>query len=399
MQRLWDPRGTGGLAEMTRVLMLLANPFLHDSRVASEAPSLQRAGYEVTVLAWDRQGTAPPEEVREGVRIVRLRNTFGMRLRRYDFFRLRPFWRLAFRRALELHAATPFSIVHAHDLDTLPAGVRFKEATGARLVYDAHEIFPYLLELTPARRWAPRFAAMERRLVPAADLVIAAGPAHQEYLAPMTRAPVVLVTNSKALVDDAYRPPANKRMTVAYLGGLDPTRLLIPLAELAVEDPGFDVEIGGLGPLAPVLRDLAAKSSGNLRFLGLLPMTEVLPRTRASDVVFSVFNPAYRLNQIGVPNKFFEALVCGRPVLVSQGMRIASEVESSRCGLAIAYTKDALRAALSLLQGNPALREEMGRNALRLAKDRYNWAREEERLLAAYRGLVVPTHAPTGGLV
>ncbi len=376
------------MAVHARVLMVLSNGFTHDPRVAAEAASLTRAGYDVTVLGWDRAGTLPPKEVRDSVRVVRVRSTFGMRLRRYDIFRLRPFWRLALARALALHAETPFEVVHCHDLDTLPVGVRFKERTGARLVYDAHEVFPYLVELSRARRWAGKFEAMERRLVPDADLLVAAGPGHRDYLSPMARARVHVVTNSKRLAFGAYAPPTNERMTVAYYGGLEPSRLLVPLAELAVEDASFDVEVAGSGPLADAIRTLAARSRGNLRYLGVIPMDDVLPKTGAADVVFSVFDPSYRLNVLGTPNKFFEALACGRPILVSKGTWVGRAVEAAECGLAIEYSKPALRGAIQVLRQDRALRERMGRNALRLAQDRYNWAREEATLLAAYDGLL-----------
>lgn len=375
---------------MTRVLMLLGNGFTHDPRVHAEALSLAAAGYDVTVLAWDRRGALPEEEQANGVRVVRIRNTLGMRLRLFDIFRLKPFWRLATRRALALHAATPFSVVHCHDLDTLPSGVRFKERTNARLVYDAHEIFPYVIELSRARRWTGRFEALERRLVPHADLIVAAGPGQRDYLRPMTEAPIAVVTNSKPLAFSGYEPPTTKRMTVAFYGGLDPVRLLVPLAELAVEDGSFDFEVAGDGSLTEEIRALAARSHGHIRYLGIVPMDEVLSRTRANDVVFSMANPVHRISKIGVPNKFFEALVAGRPILVTRGTWVGSEVEAAQCGLAIDYSKAALHEALKELGQDPALRERLGRNALRLAQDRYNWAREERVLLEAYRGIGVP---------
>lgn len=382
------PFGVGmTMPSPTRVLMTVSNPFTHDPRVSAEAQSLARAGYDVTVLAWDRGGTVPAKEVRDGVRIVRVRTTWRMKLLRYDIFRLRPFWRLAFRHAAILHRQTPFDVVHCHDLDTLPIGARLKETFGLRLVYDAHEIFPYMVELSRAKPWVRRFAELDCRLVPSADLVVLAGPAYQPYFSPLARGTVVVVTNSRPLEDGAYEPSSGDRMTIAYYGGFDPNRLLLPLAELAVEDDSFAVEIAGSGPLRDRLQELASRSRGNLRYLGMLSMAEVLPRTRKADVVFAVFDPAARLHKLAPPNKFFEALACGRPILVSKGTWVGDEVEAAGCGLAIEYSKAALREAIAALRQDPALRERMGRNALRFARDRYNWAREEATLLAAYDGL------------
>src|SRR3989304_1230682 len=185
------------------------------------------------------------------------------------------------------------------------------------------------------RARGPGCEGMARPLMPHAALVIAAGPGHCDYLGSMTNVRIAIVTNSKPLASGGYEPPKTDRMTVAYYGGLDVTRLLVPLAELAAEDDSFVVEIGGDGPLAEPIRSLAARSRGNLRYLGLLRMVEVLPRTRACDVVFSVFDPAYRLNRIGVPNKFFEALVAGRPILVSRGTWGGSEGEAAQWGVAV----------------------------------------------------------------
>ncbi len=358
------------MADGTRVLMILSKGFTHDPRVASEAGSLQRAGYDVTVLCWDREGTLPPEETQDGIRVVRIRSSLGMRLRGYDIFRLPTMWRRAAERAEELHRASPFAVVHCHDLDTLPAGAMLKRQRGVRLVYDAHE----------AER-------LEQRLAPEVDLAITVSQPLRDYLAAFVRAPIVIVANAKPLPSEAWAPPGTRRMTVLYLGGLDPTRFLVPLIELAIEDPFFDVEIGGMGPLSERIRGLAATSKGNVRHLGTIPMDEVLPKTRACDVVFALFDPAERLNRIGMPTKFFEALAAGRPILVSQGTYIAHEVEANKVGLALPYTKAGLREGLHRLADDPSLRERLGRNGLRLARERYNWPMEEAKLLAAYRSI------------
>lgn len=55
------------------------------------------------------------------------------------------------------------------------------------------------------------------------------------------------------------------------------------------------------------------------------------------------------------------------------------------------YSKVALREALAALRDDPARREQLGRNACRLARERYNWGREAAALIAAYRDLVPPS--------
>jgi glycosyltransferase involved in cell wall biosynthesis len=154
-----------------------------------------------------------------------------------------------------------------------------------------------------------------------------------------------------------------------------------------VEDGSFDVEVAGMGPLASRIQSIAEGSSGRLRFLGVLPMADVIQHTRWADVVYSLLDPSLRLFRVALPNKFFEALVAGRPILVTKGTWVGDEVEAAECGLAIEYSKAALGEALGRLQADPAARERMGRNALQLARERYNWANDEANLLAAYESL------------
>ena len=371
-----------------RVLMVVSNGFTHDPRVAAEAASLHRAGCEVVVLAWDRRATLPQEETRDGVRVLRVRTTIGMRLRPYDLFRLRPFWRLVARRALDLHREAPFDAIHCHDLDTLPAGVRWKEWTGRPLVYDAHEYFPEMIaELSRARAWSRRFAGLEQRLARRADLILGAAPPHQEYFARMTNVPVAIVMNTRPLAYDSFEPPRNARMKVVYIGGLQQFRLLVPFAELAVEDGSFEADIGGWGPVAGAIQTLADASKGNLRYLGVVPGQDVIPLTHASDVVYSLLDPSKRVFRDAAPNKLFEAVVAGRPILVTKGTWAAREVEAADCGVSLEYTKEALHEALKDLQRDSGRRERMGRNAFRLAQEKYNWSRDEAVLLSAYRRL------------
>ncbi len=63
-----------------RVAMLLSNAFRPDPRVLKEAQTLAQAGYDVTVVAWDREGKFPPEERVGGLGVRRVQDrTFQLR--------------------------------------------------------------------------------------------------------------------------------------------------------------------------------------------------------------------------------------------------------------------------------------------------------------------------------
>ena len=156
--------------------MTLANPFTHDPRVYNEARSLVKAGHKVTVLAWDRKGENPPKELKDGINIVRSYNTKFMDILPYDIFRLHFWWNKGYRDALRLHNEEPFDVIHCHDLSSLPIGVKLKKKLSLPLIYDAHEIWGYMV--AKDLPWWRYYLWKEKSLLKYVDEIITVG---EEY--------------------------------------------------------------------------------------------------------------------------------------------------------------------------------------------------------------------------
>lgn len=133
--------------------MLLSSAFTHDSRVYAEAKSLLKEHYNVTVIALNRERAYPVKSFLDGIRVERVRPLHTLHGSKLS----RPFaliwnglnlllsqWQM-YRRALKLHKRENFSMIHCHDLDTLLAGVALKRRTRLPLIYDAHEIYGYMV--------------------------------------------------------------------------------------------------------------------------------------------------------------------------------------------------------------------------------------------------------------
>jgi len=110
----------------------------------------------------------------------------------------------------------------------------------------------------------------------------------------------------------------------------------------------------------------------------------VIPITQNSDAVICVIDPSAFNNRIASANKQFEAMVCGRPIICTKGTRSGEITEAEKCGLTVDYSKGDLRKAIITLRDNPKLCEELGRNALKAAIEKYNWEKQEEKLLKIY---------------
>ena len=128
--------------------MLLANAFTNDARVYNEATSLIKAGHEVTIIAWDGERQSPERQDWDGIEVHRLRTRVLPGRHRIPFLatlNLLLWQRGAYRRALGLNKQKRLDVVHCHDLDTLFIGTRLKRKLGTPLIYDAHEIYGYMV--------------------------------------------------------------------------------------------------------------------------------------------------------------------------------------------------------------------------------------------------------------
>lgn len=377
-------------------LMLLSNHYSHDARVRREARDLVKAGWRVTVLCWDRAAESPAEEQLDGARIVRLRSTRMMALRGFDLLRLAPWNRLAARAAIDLHTTDPFTLIHAHDLDTLPAALRVKRRLGLPVLYDAHEIWGYMIAKDLPSPVVSHYLRLEQRLLPFVDHTVTVSEAVADHLHPHTTAPVDLVLNAKEPIGESYTPPPRHQgLEVVYIGVLNRTRRIHTLIEAVAAEPGWSLYIAGYGPddYEARIRD-AALEYDNVTFAGRIPQNEVLGRTLDADVVACPFDPTDPLTQIGMPNKVFEAMATGRPTLTTMGTHLGRFVEMHKIGIAAQDDEAGIRSALGVLTDS-AVREQMGRKAYAMGEGVYGWESQFGRLLAAYGRLAKLDAEPT----
>ena len=92
-------------------------------------------------------------------------------------------------------------------------------------------------------------------------------------------------------------------------------------------------------------------------------------------------------------------MMCGKPILVSDGTAMADIVKEEECGLVVPYGDvDAIKHAILTLKNDPVLCRRLGENGRRAYETKYNWKIMEERLLEIYRRLD-PAQRQAGAIV
>ena len=367
------------------ILMILSKEILTDYRVYIEAKTLVNSGYNVTVIVWNRQKEYATEEVIDGIKIFRIYNSGLMKVLPSDLFRNPLWWRRAYKKALELYEnGNKFEVVHCHDLDTLQIGVWLKRRLKVKLIYDIHDLFFLYRSVKNFRQLVVSF---EKKLIKVVDFIITVNERVMEFYRSLTDRPIGIIMNCKNLVSKEYIRTQNKTFTVAYIGVLSKERFFPELVDIVGSIGGTKFLIAG--KKENIWKEVMerCRQYKNVEYLGTISSTDVIPLTSKADCVIGVCNPTDPGTKFMLMNKQFEAMVCGRPIIVAKGTYAAEITEKLKCGLAVEYNGKAIREAIVKLRDNPELCEELGKNALKAAMERYNWKNEKKKLLKIYESL------------
>ena len=369
------------------IAMLLHKTVVHDARVRREAQALSEQGHHVTVLELDqdaagrldgfaRRSAAPPAWVR----------------RRLPFQLYRLVFLLWFvRRLVELRP----DVVHAHDAAMLLPGLIGARLVGARLVYDSHELATGVPYRTGG--WARFVAAIERLGVPRCAAVITVSDGIAERLRERhgLRTRPTVVRN----VSDLTPPPVptgilRRRLgigdapVILHQGAPAPDRGGEELIQAMAAVPHAHLAFLGSSPFPGFrdrLRELAvlAGVASRVHFLPSVPLSELLDWTADADVGVSMLQDTCENHRLALPNKLFEYLVAGVPVVVSDLPEVARLVREERVGWTVPPA-DASGIANALREALAGVRDRAFRERVRAVGARYTWAAERRRLEAVY---------------
>lgn len=379
-----------------------------DVRVEKICRSLARGGHEVHLVCRNRR-REPVREVRDGVSIHRLR-PWPRRLDGVASFPAfcNPVWIAAISRVVREQSC---DLILVRDLPLALAGVVAGRLTGRPVVLDVAENYPAMLrDFWPTNRrrpfnwlarnpWISRW--IERVAIRWVDHILVVVPESMERLRGMGvedgRVSVVMNTPLPERFLDAKAPAleaeaANPHFDVLYLGFLDPARGLdtavraMPAIVAGIANARLVVI--GTGEQEEYLQDLARHLgvADHVSFQGWVPYGAAHGWIAGASVGI-VPHVATESWMTTIPNKLFDYMAFGKPVVVSEAAPPRRIVTEERCGL-VFRDRDAADFATQVLRlADAGVRRRLGASGRRAVVERYNWGVDEKALREALEGV------------
>ncbi len=309
--------------------------------------------------------------------------------------------------AAAARAAPPADVYHGHDLSGLEAAGRAQQLHGGQLIYDSHEIFVESgSNATRPRIIKAILARSERRWMRTARALVTVNESLAADLGRrLSPRRTVVVHNAP----DAWDPPAVRPDLIRaatgisqgapialYHGAFAAHRGLEELAA-AVLLPGLErvhAVYLGYGSQRAMLDSRAAdpRYEGRLHVIAAVPPAELGPWVASADVGVIAIQPSTLNHRMSTPNKLFESLAAGLPVVVSDFPEMREIVLGDPLGplgevCDPTDPADLARAIRAIVDASADERDILRARCLAAAHARWNWATEADGLLALYAEL------------
>ena len=347
-----------------------------------EAKCLAERGYSVTIIApHDEDG------LKDGVKIKAV-PVPGSRPERMSV----TLWQI-FRSALDTNA----SVFHFHDPELIPVGILLK-LCGKRVVYDVHEDVPKDILDKPwimpmLRQPIARILEWIHLLVAARfDAIVAATPAIARSFPKKNTLTVQNFPDLNALSDAEESSYRQRECQIVYAGGISEFRggreMIQAMGLLGESVPARLQLAGSFDP--PELQERLASELGwgRVDCLGWLSHSEVRKLLGKSRLGLVVYHPIAN-HTMSQPNKLFEYMSAGLPVVASDFLLWRSIIQQNDCGILVDPLKPAAIAeAIRWLLERPTEAEAMGQRGRDAARRVYNWENEERKLVELYSQLM-----------
>lgn len=347
------------------IVLIRCNDIVSDSRTKKYLGFYTRNGVDYKVIAWDRLGGSKPLPNTIYCPVRSKYNQGGLGAIRDRLKWMSFILKTLFSLKADLH-------IHACDLDAaFPAAV-YKLFSRRKniLLFDVFDWISDTLN-NQGKIVSLAFSLMEWFSIKKADHVIICEPERIRQIPYNIEGRYSVLQNipsfstSEFLYEDASMqfPQHDSLFTLVYVGGFVQNRCLKELIEGAVSGC-YNLNIAGYGDQEIVALLEQHKTSPHIHYFGKVAYADGLRIMYNSDLIYAMYSKQTPNHFFAAPNKYYEAMFVGKPLITTRGIIIADKVCEQGFGYCIDETTESLLRLVSTLSREDV--EEKARQAASL---------------------------------
>lgn len=285
-------------------------------------------------------------------------------------------------------------VYHIHDPELVPVGLKLKRK-GKKIIFDAHEDFPKQIKAKPyfniiLKKILPYFFEIfENFTLKKFDSIVTATPYINDKFMKIN-SNTININNYPILGELSSTSIWEERENlITYLGGISKIRGIIEIVK-SLDLLTTSAKLNLVGDFSDNKLEADCKSISDFKkinhlgFLNRKEVANVLSKTKIGIVTFLPL-PNHIDSQ---PNKMFEYMSAGIPIITSNFPLWKQIVEGNSCGITInPESPKEIAEAIDYLIENEEEAKKMGENAKKAVLDKYNWAIEEKKLINLYNNI------------
>lgn len=359
----------------------------YDSRAIKEIKALAEKGYMIEVIGWDRTGLSAnkcQEVFADYIDRVNF-HLFDIPVTHLGFKNIIIFLKwmcYIYRKLVLLNNSHKLFAIHSCDFDTGFVAQKYALKNNIHFVYDIFDYYsdshamPRLLRLI--------ISYLENKIITESEVTIICTEERREQIKNTHPSKIVVIYNSPDIEED--NKVTKKEYDYVYCGTLADGRLVREILENYEFHSNIKMVFGGTGKYSELCRYLDNKYD-NFKYVGVVKYSEVLRLERKSKVISAIYDPSKRNHRLCAPNKFYEALAIGVPVIVCRGTGIDSIVDYNKIGYVINYDVEEFYQSLERLIKVDETSHQINKRSRKIYNAKYKWKYMKEKLIRLYEEL------------